>query len=251
MNQTPSRQLHLPLAYEAVALVSGASVRQSAVQMAAEGAGEGTLVWATEQPDDEIRPGRIWYAPDQGLYLALVLEPEFEPDKAGEIALVGLVSLGLAMAEKVMPMTELRYRWPNDILLSGSKVAGLGLVRDLDAGWLVLHLNVNVGKEPEQVFDAGCVQIEGGNPEVTPEDLLEEFARQFLEWINLWDEQGPGPLVDHIRRRHDGEGTPVMLRLHNDEAVAGTLVGVNDAGGLEIELDEKRRTVRLNEFFGL
>lgn len=251
MNPSDSEALELPVAYEPLALDDGANVRAATLSLAATGAGEGTLVWATRQAQGEGRPGKTWYAPDQGLYLSLILEPEFEPEQAGQIALVGLVAMGLALAEQVMPMTDLSYRWPNDILLSGAKVAGLWLDRDVEEGWLVLNLAVNVGTEPEQVVDAGCVQIEGGNPDITPQSLLQDFARQFLHWINRWDEEGLEPLLAQFRLRHAAQGTPLMLRLDSGEAVAGAFCGLSSEGGVQIDAAGQTRTLSLNEFFGL
>ena len=141
-------QPELPAAYEPVELDGNRNVLEMAQQMATQGNGEGTLVWASRQPRGTFRPNKEWFSPNDGLYLGLILEPEFAPEVAGEIALVGLLSLGMALAESVAPLTDLRYRWPNDVLLSGSKVGGVALRRDLDAGWMVLAVSVNVATEP-------------------------------------------------------------------------------------------------------
>ncbi len=244
-------QPQLPLAYEPVALDDGANVKTHSFRLALDGAAEGTLVWASGQADGEARPGNTWYSPEGGLYLGLILEPDYPTEQAGQLALVGLISMGLAMAEQVVPMTDLGYRWPNDILLSGSKVAGLWLDMNEAADRLVLNLAVNVTQAPQQVIDAGCVQVDGGTTETTPEILLESFARHFLDWINRWAEEGMAPVQKQFRSRHAKPGTPVLLQLPDGQSVAGSVVEINDEGQLVVETDGRTRCIHLHEFFGL
>ncbi len=244
-------QPQLPLVYEPVALKTGDSVRQHSMDLAERGAAEGTLIWAKQHPDGEARPGKTWYAPDDGLYLALLMEPDYPDHQAGQVGLVALIAMGIAMAEHVAPMTDLAYRWPNDILLSGSKVAGLWLDKNRTGDRLVLNIAVNVAQPPGQVFDAGSVRVDGGAPDLTPEQLLESFARHFLEWINRWAEEGMSPILNQFRSRHAKPGMPVLLQLANRQDVAGSLVVVDDEGCLVVELDGQPRTIRPDEFFGL
>lgn len=244
-------QPRLPLAYEPVALDDGANVRLHSLRLAGHGAPEGTLVWATRQADADVRPGNRWYSPEGGLYIGLVLEPEFPTEMAGQIGLVGLISMGLAVAEHVAPMTDLAYRWPNDILLSGSKVAGLWLDMDNEAERLILNLAVNVTQAPEQVIDAGCVHTDGGTTDTTPEMVLESFARHFLEWINTWAEEGMAPVLNQLCPRHARPGSSVLLRLHDGQNLAGSIIELDEQGRLVLENDGRMRSVKLNAFFGL
>lgn len=251
MNTEATQVPELPAAYEPLELDGLSNVLATTVELARQGSGEGTLVWATRQPAGDTRPGKIWHSPDQALYLGLVLEPEFEPQAAGQIALIGLLSIGLAVAEAVVPMTDLRYRWPNDLLLSGSKVGGVSLRRNLEEGWLVLGVSVNVGREPVEVIDGGCVQIEGGNPDIEPAALLQRFAREFLHWINRWDDEGLAPILNAMRGRWGRPGEPVLIELDAGRTVAGSFHDVGAEGDLVLDTASGRQNLSVNEFFGL
>lgn len=241
----------LPSVYEPVPLAQAENVSQQAVARAQSGAPEGTLVWATSQEKGTGRLGRSWTSPEDGLYAALVLRPEFDWSRTGELSLVGLVSLGAAVAALVEPMTELRYRWPNDVLVGGTKVGGLWLREDQEAGFVVLTIGCNVGQPPKDILDGGCLREEGGNDEITPEALLEQFARHFLAWINRWDEEGLEPVKREFLSRSDGKGTPVALIIDADERVAGMLDGLDDHGGLRVDSNEKRRSISLRRYLEL
>ncbi|MEE4640009.1 MAG: biotin/lipoate--protein ligase family protein [Wenzhouxiangella sp.] len=244
-------QPELPAAYEPVELDGAANVMEAARRMAAEGSSEGTLVWACRQAAGEFRPGKNWFSPDDGLYVGLVLEPEFAPQAGGEMALIGLLSLGMALAESVAPLTDLRYRWPNDVLLSGSKVGGVALRRDLEAGWMILAVSVNVGQEPAEVIGAGCAQIEGGNPDLEPIDLLQSFAREFLHWINRWDEEGLKAILTALRGRWGQPGESVLIELDDGTTLAGAFKEVGEHGQLVLDTADGEKSVTLHQFFGL
>ncbi|HMA99094.1 MAG TPA: biotin--[acetyl-CoA-carboxylase] ligase [Wenzhouxiangella sp.] len=251
MSTVEGHHPELPAAYEPIKLDGTTNILETTQRMASEGSGEGTLVWANRQSPGNFRPGKKWFSPDDGLYLGLILEPEFAPENAGEIALIGLLSLGMALAESVAPLTDLRYRWPNDVLLSGSKVGGVALRRSLEEGWIVLAVSANVGKGPVEVIDAGCAQIEGGNPELKPVELLQSFAREFLHWINRWDEEGLEAILTALRGRWGQPGESVLIELDDGATIAGALKEIGDQGQLVLDTDGGETRVTLNHFFAL
>jgi BirA family biotin operon repressor/biotin-[acetyl-CoA-carboxylase] ligase len=251
MPATPTIRPELPSLYEPVHVHSAENLAEVALKHARAGAPEGTLVWTTNQASGIGRQGQEWESPPEGLYAAVILRPEFDWHETGQIALVGLVALGSAVATLVEPMTELRYRWPNDLLVGGTRIAGLWLHEDRKAGWLTLVLACNVGKPPAAVFDGGCLREEGGNPDIGPTELLEQFARQFLWWLNVWADEGIGPILREFSSRSDPPGTPVALVIEKDEKLAGSLAGLDSLGRLQLELDGKRRTISIRRFFGL
>jgi BirA family biotin operon repressor/biotin-[acetyl-CoA-carboxylase] ligase len=109
--------------------------------LAAAGAPHGTLVTAAEQTAGRGRQGRTWSAPPrQALLASLVLR---DPP-----ALLSLAA-GLAVAEVVGPAA--RLKWPNDVLLDGSKLAGILVEGRPQDGWAVLGIGINVAVRPEDL----------------------------------------------------------------------------------------------------
>ncbi|HKL51000.1 MAG TPA: biotin--[acetyl-CoA-carboxylase] ligase [Wenzhouxiangellaceae bacterium] len=241
----------LPSVYEPVHLESTGNLAEAAIEMAQGGAPEGTLVWTTNQKAGVGRLGQEWASPPDGLYAAVILRPDFDWSETGQIALVGLVSLGAAVAAMVGPMTQLRYRWPNDLLVGGTRIAGIWLHEDREAGWLTLVLACNVGTRPHGIFDGGCLLEEGGNPDIRPAQLLEQFSRQFLAWLNVWADEGMQPILRQLTGRIDPPGTPIALVVERNDKIAGTLDGVDSRGRLQLEVNGQRRTISIRRFLGL
>ncbi len=71
------------------------------------------------------RRGRVWRSPPGNLYLSLVLRPDGPPARAAQLGFVAALGLGDALAALARPALPLRYKWPNDLLVDGSKLAGI------------------------------------------------------------------------------------------------------------------------------
>jgi len=245
----------LPPAYEPVSWEGKTTVLAEAVDRARGGAPEGTLVWGTRPDQGEGRLGQHWEPPGEGLFCALVLEPDDPLPIAAQTALVALAAAGVAIAERVPPMTDLRFGWPNDLLLNGGKVAAVSLrdTETIEEGdpRLVLGINLNLTGAPDP-GKTGSASLSGApEAEMEARELLEAFARHFLAGINRWAEEGLDPVRRQWAQRSAGPGDELRITLPA-ETVTGRLVDWTREGGLIIGLDGGgNRTLSLAEAFGL
>ena len=116
-----------------------ASTNEEALRRARAGAPGGSLVYAETQSSGRGRKGRRWHSPPgEGLYFTLLVRPG-QPVLRWPI-LTHVASLALAQAlEEVARLEsfprplEIDLKWPNDVLLSGRKTAGI-LLETASAG---------------------------------------------------------------------------------------------------------------------
>lgn len=235
MSGTP----RLPPGYRLVALERVGSTNGEAKRLAAAGAEDGTLVWALEQTAGRGRRGRRWESPRGNLFLSIVLRPEAPAAEAAQLGMVAAVALGDALGTLMPPLTEVRFKWPNDVLVNGRKAGGI-LIESAASGtgrldWLVLGLGVNVERHPEETeFPATSLRAEGG-AEVAVAALLEAFSRSFLNWTNLWVEEGFAPVRSAWLARAWGRGEAIRVRLEGRE-VQGVFADLDAAGALLLDV---------------
>ena len=192
--------LLLPPQYEPVLLDRVDDVVREAARRAKRGAEEGTIVVAGEQHDARTRSGRAWFSPPGNAHCAVVLRPDFPNRHAGQLVYVAGVSAGAALAGLLSPMTGMRYRWPNRILLNELDAGRIALAapgRDADPmPWLVLGLMLNVAQHPENPEPEAYNSVHAsGSPEVGAHMVVEDFARHFLASINRWADEGFPPIA--------------------------------------------------------
>ena len=100
------------------------STNTYAMQLAREGAAEGTVVVADAQTGGKGRLGRTWVSPaGVNLYCSTILRPSVPAALAPQMNLVAAVAVAEAIVE-VCGITP-TIKWPNDVLVKGKKVCGI------------------------------------------------------------------------------------------------------------------------------
>ncbi len=148
------------------------STNDEALARVRDGAPEGTLIYALRQTAGKGRMGRKWESPaGAGLYFTLVLRPQ-QPLGAWPV-LTHAASVALHRALHDLKAHRLvardlapELKWPNDVLLSGRKVAGILLETAVkggiaEAAVLGIGLNVSPDSVPPGLSDlATAVECE-------------------------------------------------------------------------------------------
>jgi BirA family transcriptional regulator, biotin operon repressor / biotin---[acetyl-CoA-carboxylase] ligase len=159
--------------------------RCASTQRLLDGAPEGAIAVTDEQTEGRGRLGRSWQAPaGTSLLFSIVLEPPVKAERLPELSLV----TGAAVAEAVETETGLapEVKHPNDVLVSGRKVAGI-LAEAVD-GRVVLGVGVNLSQTEDQLPDAATATslvLEGA---VVDRDgllvtVLERLEARYDAWI--------------------------------------------------------------------
>ncbi len=119
------------------------STNTHALELARQGAAEGTLIVTDDQPEGRGRVGRVWRAmPRRQALLSLVLRPEFPPH-----FLVMAAALAVARVVEDMTGREPEIKWPNDVLEEGRKLCGILIETGADAAggaFAILGIGLNV-----------------------------------------------------------------------------------------------------------
>ena len=177
-------------------------------KLARDGVKEGVVVFAESQTKGRGRLGRRWLSPaKRGLWFSVLLRPDLRPQEVTRLTVASATALRRAIELQTGLKPEIK--WPNDILISGSKVAGIltELSAELDRiKYLILGIGVNVNLNPgdfpaELRRLATSLKAELGQPVSRPElavailrELDHDYARidpgQFAALADEWEEHG-------------------------------------------------------------
>jgi BirA family biotin operon repressor/biotin-[acetyl-CoA-carboxylase] ligase len=177
------------------------NVRARAI--AAEGAPEGTVVVAEEQLQGKGRRGRAWHSPaGEGIYISAILRPRVQPYEAPQLVLMSAVAAAETLL--VHAAIPVAIKWPNDILVSGKKIAGILTEMSVDMDridYVIIGLGLNVntpaaGLPREIAGIATSLRIETGRafPRV---ELLRSYLENLEGYYTLFQQRNFEP----IRRR--------------------------------------------------
>jgi BirA family transcriptional regulator, biotin operon repressor / biotin---[acetyl-CoA-carboxylase] ligase len=127
---------------------------------------EGTVAVAEEQTKGRGRLGRRWFAPaGTSILCSILLRPSVPPERLPELTIVAARACAAAIGSRTG--LEATVKEPNDVLISGRKVAGvLGEARE---EYVVLGIGINVN------VPAADLPV---RPDIPATSLLEETGMQ-------------------------------------------------------------------------
>ena len=180
MSTDPSQHAPWPEGYDRVVLDSVDSTMAEAARRAPN-LDRPTWIVAKTQTAARGRRGRAWVVPKGNLNATLIFRPEATAAEAAKRSFLAANALFQALAIYV-PSEKLSLKWPNDVLLSGGKVAGI-LLESSGQGpfvdWLSIGIGVNLKHTPEGVTDASFPPtslMAAGGWEADPQDFLATLA---------------------------------------------------------------------------
>jgi BirA family transcriptional regulator, biotin operon repressor / biotin---[acetyl-CoA-carboxylase] ligase len=248
LNRRSIESLNSPLARVVEVHEALRSTQQRARELAQAGTPHGTLVVAGVQTGGRGRLGRPWGSPKGGLWMSLVLRPEFDASLASRITQTAAVGVAKALWELGL---EARIKWPNDLLAGGKKICGIlaessaetrqAKGRRLD--YLVLGVGMNANLDPAELRvqnrEVTTIRSELGR-DVDPLELLrallsnldaeldrvEDFGAILEDWRNL-----NCTLGEKVRVRRFGE---TLEGLAVDLSPEGALLLATPQGTVEL-----------------
>ena len=246
-----SGRLNLPAFFSLEAFDRIGSTNEEALARARAGAPEGTLVWARQQTGGRGRRGRSWASPPGNLYCSLLLRPSVPPAQAAQLGFVAAVAMAETLHAVLPPARRLSCKWPNDLLIDGSKTAGIlpeaeAAGRNVEA--LVLGMGINVESHPADTPYRATSLHAAGSP-VSVEALLERLAERLLAWYRRWQGEGFAPVRLRWLDFAQGLGAPIEVRLER-QTLQGRFAALDATGALDLELaDGGHRLVTAGDVF--
>ncbi len=218
-----------------------ASTNTLAMEMASNGAPEGTVVIAETQTGGKGRLGRTWISPKGNLYLSVVLRPDIPIHKAPLITLMGAVAVVSAVGKQCG--LEAGIKWPNDILISNKKVGGL--LTEMSAEQdrirhIVLGIGVDVNMELENLpadmrAHTTTLSTETGE-KIDRTAFLQQLLRELDRWYKVFlaNEQD---VLREWKSFNMTVGNRVTVSGAGDR-LEGLAQGIDSEGRLVIRLDD-------------
>ncbi|MDA8099699.1 MAG: biotin--[acetyl-CoA-carboxylase] ligase [Nitrospiraceae bacterium] len=165
------------------------STNTRAMNLAQEGAPEGTVVLAEVQTGGKGRLGRTWASPPGNIHLSVVLRPPLPLHRAALVTLASAVAAATAIREATGLTAGIK--WPNDILIQGRKVAGILTEMSAEADrirHLVLGIGVNVNADlsglPAEVQDRSITLAAAAGRTLDRTDVLIILLRLMEGWYH-------------------------------------------------------------------
>jgi len=220
------------------------STNADAFRLAENGAIEGTVVLADSQTGGKGRRGRLWSSPaGVNLYCSVILRPAIMPYEAPQLTFLSAVAVARAI-ELTTGLTP-EIKWPNDLLVSGKKVAGL--LNEMSAetdgiNFVILGIGVNLNMTADQFpgdlrHPATSLLLESGTRVDRSRftgTMLNELDRLYTDFL----EHGFGPVREEWQQRCNAKGRQVLVNDSGTDCTGGRFVGIDSDGAMLLRSDD-------------
>ncbi len=227
------------------------STNREALEQARLGVPSGTLICAEEQTAGRGRGDRNWFSPAKsGLYFSLVVRPgqstRFWPllTHVASIALVRTLQ-DLIDTKVISQPLDMDIKWPNDVLISGKKCAGILLetITERNNAAVVVGVGINVHPDsvaPEMAGDAICIDEPAGSF-IPRRKILVGFLKHFQNVYFSFENGKREEVLENWKRFSTmWEGAQILIEKGGQSRSAVTC-GLDENGALLVQTEDGSR----------
>jgi BirA family transcriptional regulator, biotin operon repressor / biotin---[acetyl-CoA-carboxylase] ligase len=217
--------------------------------------GETGPLWVTarQQTAGRGRRGNTWISASENLHATLLLCDPSSPESAPELSFVAALAVFDAIVDRAAALREqVALKWPNDILCSGAKLAGILIESESVEAKLAVAvgIGVNCAYHPlETAYPATDLAAAGVG--VSAEDLFFALSSAMARRLAQW-QLGAG--FQSIRtdwlERAAGIGSEMRVRLPKNREFVGRAEALDERGRLLLRLvDGTLQTITAGDVF--
>jgi BirA family biotin operon repressor/biotin-[acetyl-CoA-carboxylase] ligase len=225
----------VPHPYRSIILDEVGSTNAEALSLARTGEAGPVWIMARRQTQGRGRSGRSWVSEPGNLYASLLQRLDCPPSVVQQLSLLAGVAVIDAIAAAGSPISQLRLKWPNDVLIGDAKCAGI--LPEAQSGAAgsaiiaVIGIGINLAWCPE-IFGRAATHLGRHGVTVTPETMLEHVAAAIERWLAIWDRGiGFAAVRAAWRQRGGPPGEPLTVDTGR-EKISGQFLDLAEDGAL-------------------
>lgn len=234
------------------------STQEQALKIAKEAKNNGTVIIAQEQTAGKGREGRKWISPKGGIWLSLILQPEFGLEMVTLFPIASSVALSIAI-EKILGIKP-ELKWPNDITIKGKKAAGILVDASLELNNIeniVLGVGINFDVDTKKIEKDlkntpnfyGVTSLNKIKKDSNPIELIQAFLLELEHIIHLLNTGQSKKIVKEWTKRSSTIGRTVELSTKEGK-IRGKAIRIDDDGALVIS-DQKNTRILAGDIIHL
>jgi len=213
----------------------------------------GSIVISKKQTGGRGRMKRKWKSPVGGIWMSVIIHPEFDVTYTTLIPIATSLALCIAIEKTLKINTELK--WPNDITLKGKKVAGVLTDASIISNQIesmVLGIGINFKINPYELENSikktpnfyGVTTLVKKNEGMVP--LIKQFLYELENVLKLINSVQIKKIRNEWTKRSSTIGKNVSI-ITNDGHIRGRALKIDSDGGLVISRNKKTERVLVGD----
>lgn len=201
---------------------------------------QGDWLVALEQDLGRGRQGRQWIGETGNFFGSTIVTLVAGDPSPPSLSLVAGLALIEAVDVAVLDQA-LMLKWPNDLMLGNSKLAGILLERSGDT--VVAGFGVNLASAPK-LPDRDAAALNGA---LLPQAFAPLLAGSFARMLNLWRHTNQTSFAQAWLARAHPIGTKLSVHSGTGQTVSGQFDGIEPDGALRLRRDDAIEIIRAGD----
>ena len=224
-----------------------------AMKIASKKNENGSIVISKKQTGGRGRMKRKWKSPVGGIWMSVIIHPEFDATYTTIIPIATSLALCIAIEKTLKINTKLK--WPNDITLKGKKVAGVLTDASITSNHIesvVLGIGINFKINPSELENSikktpnfyGVSTLVKKNESMLP--LIKQFLYELENALKLINSAQIKKIRYEWTKRSSTIGKNISI-VTNDGHIRGRALKIDNDGGLVISGGKKTERVLVGD----
>lgn len=211
-----------------------------------------TLLQAERQISGQGSRGRSWVSEKGNLYISFVFPLKTKDRDCRAVYPVALATQKFIAGLVSEPAVQIK--WPNDILISERKVAGmlLELCSQDNQTILIAGIGINITHHPQATANFPAAHVQEFQPlRRSLSCLAQELGAHLEQELIDWKTNGIEAIYDQIYPKFYHLNQEIKVTLHHapEEPLYGIFKGINPEGGLILKQGERKRIIYTGDIF--
>ena len=224
-----------------------------AMKIASKKNENGSVIISKKQTGGRGRMKRKWKSPVGGIWMSVIIHPEFDITYTTLIPIATSLALCIAIEKTLKINTKLK--WPNDITLKGKKVAGVLTDASITSNHIesvVLGIGINFKINPNELESSikktpnfyGVTTLVKKNESMVP--LIKQFLYELENVLKLINSAQIKKIRNEWTKRSSTIGKNISI-VTNDGHIRGRALKIDNDGGLVISGGKKTERVLVGD----
>ena len=133
-----------------------------------------SVIVADQQTLGKGRKNKTWISPQGNLYFTLVTQLDLDIHLISKLSFIITVVVGELLR-------DVKYKWPNDILMKGRKVCGI-LLENHSNGYVIIGVGINIVNSPNYAtYISKHYDIDSWS---LLQNIIKNFSHGKIRWLN-------------------------------------------------------------------
>ena len=199
---------------------------------------------ADNQTDGYGRRNAKWFSYKGNIHLSILVKPKCSINEVNQLSFMTSITLGDTL-KKIKSNINIKYKWPNDILLNKKKIAGVIVETSSFVNkkikWVIIGIGLNIKKSPN--LNTKEFKITSLNKEkiyVRKDDFIDSFLQRFFRNYESWKKKGFNFIKKNWISNVYKKNNKIVVKYQNNY-IKGKILDLLINGGIKLKTSKETK----------